>query len=77
MIRLKQSKEFAADLMVGSVRARDFVLRCGGEEMLVVLVEAGKMQALQVAETIRKKFAAEPLRVGDGQIYRQHRHRRL
>ncbi|MFZ2300853.1 MAG: diguanylate cyclase [Gallionella sp.] len=57
----------AADLVAGSVRAGDFVFRYGGEEMLVVLVEVNKAQALQVAETIRKKFSAEPLRVGDGQ----------
>jgi len=57
----------AADLVAGSVRAGDFVFRYGGEEMLVVLVEVDKAQALQVAETIRKKFSAEPLRVGDGQ----------
>lgn len=56
----------AADLVAGSVRAGDFVFRYGGEEMLVVLVEVNKEQALQVAETIRKKFAAEQLRVGEG-----------
>jgi diguanylate cyclase len=57
----------AADLVVGSVRAGDFVFRYGGEEMLIVLVEVDKNQALHVAETIRQRFAAEPLRVGDGQ----------
>lgn len=57
----------AADLVVGSVRAGDFVFRYGGEEMLIVLVEVDKTQALQVAETIRQRFTAEPLRVGDGQ----------
>ncbi len=57
----------AADLVTGSVRAGDFVFRYGGEEMLVVLVEVDKEQALQVAESIRQKFAAEPLRIGDGQ----------
>jgi diguanylate cyclase len=57
----------AADLVTGSVRAGDFVFRYGGEEMLVVLVEVDKEQALQVAESIRQKFVAEPLRVGDGQ----------
>lgn len=57
----------AADLVTGSVRAGDFVFRYGGEEMLIVLVEVSKEQALQVAETIRGKFASEPLRVGDGQ----------
>jgi len=57
----------AADLVVSSVRAGDFVFRYGGEEMLIVLVEVDRNKALQVAETIRQRFASEPLRVGDGQ----------
>lgn len=57
----------AADLVAGSVRAGDFVFRYGGEEMLVVLVEIDKDQALQVAESIRQRLAAGPLRVGEGQ----------
>ena len=57
----------AADMIVGSVRAGDFVFRYGGEEMLVVLVEIDKKQALLVAETIREKFAAESFRVGESQ----------
>ncbi len=55
----------AADLVTGSVRAGDFVFRYGGEEMLMVLVEIDREQALRVAENIRERFAAEPLRVGD------------
>ncbi|HYR05061.1 MAG TPA: diguanylate cyclase [Gallionella sp.] len=57
----------AAELVTSSVRAGDFVFRYGGEEMLVVLVEIGRDQALRVAENIRLRFVAEPLRVGDGQ----------
>lgn len=57
----------AADLIVGSVRAGDFVFRYGGEEMLVVLVEIDKDHATLVAENIRGKFASESLRVGDEQ----------
>lgn len=57
----------AADMISGSVRAGDFVFRYGGEEMLVVLVEIDKDQALLVAENIRQKFEAEPLRVGETQ----------
>lgn len=57
----------AADLVVSSVRAGDFVFRYGGEEMLIVLVEVDRDQALHVAEIIRQRFVAEPLRVGDGQ----------
>ena len=58
----------AADLVTSSVRVGDFIFRYGGEELLVVLVEIGKEQALNVAETIRERFAAEPLRVGDGKV---------
>lgn len=57
----------AADLVVSSVRAGDFVFRYGGEEMLIVLVEVDRDQALHVAETIRQRLDAEPLRVGEGQ----------
>jgi diguanylate cyclase len=56
----------AADLVTTSVRVGDFIFRYGGEELLVVLVEIDKDQAMYVAETIRARFAAEPLRVGDG-----------
>ncbi|OIR14705.1 diguanylate cyclase DosC [mine drainage metagenome] len=58
----------AADLVTSSVRVGDFIFRYGGEELLVVLVEIGREQALQVAETIRERFASEPLRVGDGKV---------
>lgn len=55
----------AADLVTASVRVGDFIFRYGGEELLVVLVEIDREKALTVAETIRERFAAEPLRVGD------------
>ncbi len=58
----------ASDLVTSSVRVGDFIFRYGGEELLVVLVEISKEQALQVAETIRERFAAEPMRVGDGKL---------
>lgn len=57
----------AADLVTNSVRVGDFVFRYGGEEIMIVLVEIDKEQALVVAENIRAKFAAEPLRVSDKQ----------
>lgn len=56
----------AADLVTSSVRVGDFIFRYGGEELLIVLVEISKEQALQVAEIIRERFSAEPMRVGDG-----------
>jgi diguanylate cyclase len=56
----------ASDLVTSSVRVGDFIFRYGGEELLVVLVEIDKQKALQVAETIRERFMAEPMRVSDG-----------
>lgn len=56
----------ASDLITSSVRAGDFVFRYGGEEMLIVLVEVGKDQAMRVADTLREKLAAEQMRVGNG-----------
>jgi diguanylate cyclase len=56
----------AADLVTAGVRVGDFIFRYGGEELLVVLVEIEKEQAKYIAESIRARFAAEPLRVGDG-----------
>jgi diguanylate cyclase len=56
----------AADLVTAGVRVGDFIFRYGGEELLVVLVEIEKEQAKYIAETIRARFAAEPLPVGDG-----------
>ena len=58
----------AADLVTSSVRVGDFIFRYGGEELLIVLVEISKEQALQVAEIIRERFAVEPMRVGDGKM---------
>jgi diguanylate cyclase len=55
----------AADIITAGVRVGDFIFRYGGEELLVVLVEIDKEQAKYVAETIRARFASEPLRVGD------------
>jgi diguanylate cyclase len=55
----------ASDLVTTSVRVGDFVFRYGGEEILIVLVEVNKEGALRVAETIREKFAAEQMRVGE------------
>lgn len=57
----------ASDLVTASVRAGDFVFRYGGEEILIVLVEVDKERALHVAESIREKFEAEQMHVGEDQ----------
>ena len=55
----------SSDLVTGSVRAGDFVFRYGGEEILIVLVEVDKERAMRVAETIRAKFVAEQMHLGE------------
>lgn len=59
--------QHAADMVTANVRVGDFVFRYGGEELLVVLVEVDMEQALQVAETIRERFATDTIRVNDTQ----------
>ncbi len=53
--------QHVAGLLTHSVRSSDYVFRMGGEEFLVVLVGAGRAQALQVAEKLRKRISEQPL----------------
>ncbi|MDP5292332.1 GGDEF domain-containing protein [Oceanimonas sp. CHS3-5] len=55
-----------ASLVAGSVRSSDFCFRYGGEELLVVLVEAGADNALAVAEKVRDKLMNSELSLPDG-----------
>jgi diguanylate cyclase (GGDEF)-like protein len=48
-------------------RVNDFVARYGGEEFAVVLVDAPKLTAFQVAEKLRERVAAHPFPHADGQ----------
>jgi diguanylate cyclase (GGDEF)-like protein len=47
-----------ADILVRSVRGSDMVVRYGGEEFLVILLDTDAEQASQVAEKIRSEVAA-------------------
>lgn len=47
-----------AEILAKSVRGSDLVVRYGGEEFLVVLLDADAEQAVQVAEKIRGEVAA-------------------
>ncbi|PSJ44677.1 GGDEF domain-containing protein [Zobellella taiwanensis] len=55
-----------ANLVAGAVRSSDFTFRYGGEELLVVLVEAEPAKALEIAEKIREKVAANRLQLPEG-----------
>lgn len=55
-----------AGLLADSVRSSDFCFRYGGEELLVVLVEAGAEQALVVADKVRDKLMNSELSLPDG-----------
>jgi len=46
--------EQLAGIMISSVRATDFVVRYGGEEFVILLPETRLVDALQVAEKLRK-----------------------
>jgi len=56
-----------ATLMTESVRPSDFVFRYGGEEMLLILVEADAATAEQVAESIRAKVAQARIQAPGGE----------
>ena len=51
-------------LLQNCVRGGDFVFRYGGEELLVLMVEATEAQALGVAEKIRQRMATTPFLIG-------------
>jgi diguanylate cyclase (GGDEF)-like protein len=46
-----------ADILVKSVRGSDLVIRYGGEEFLIILLDSGADDAVKVAEKIRVKVA--------------------
>ncbi len=60
-------RETAATL-TECVRKTDFVLRFGGEEFLVLLVDVEEGEALTIAEKIRTTLAAKKLKVPDGTL---------
>ncbi|SPU50438.1 diguanylate cyclase [Bordetella trematum] len=55
-----------ASLISTYSRGGDYTFRLGGEEFLVVLVDATAQQALQVAESLRLRLADKPMSLPDG-----------
>lgn len=55
-----------ASVLSESVRASDILGRWGGDEFSVILPETDKTQAFAVAEKLRSKVEAVPIRVTDG-----------
>lgn len=54
-----------SELMLGSVRASDFIFRMGGEEFLIVLAHCQHIQAASTAEQIRTKVFNYDFRLPD------------
>ena len=55
-----------AEVIFEHIRPSDFLFRYGGEEFLLVLVEADRNHSYQVAENIRLAFEARQLNVAEG-----------
>lgn len=55
-----------ASLIATYSRGGDYTFRLGGEEFLVVLVDASGAQAVQVADKLRRRIAEKPMTLPDG-----------
>lgn len=63
-----QALQTLARVIQSSLRDADSAYRYGGEEFSVLLPETGLDAAAQLAERLRERFAATPLRLATGQI---------
>jgi diguanylate cyclase (GGDEF)-like protein len=61
-----QALKTFSSLVTKRLRASDLVGRIGGEEFLVVLPETSGIEAVNVAEDLRKALASEPILPGAG-----------
>lgn len=55
-----------ANLLSDNIRASDYVFRYGGEEFLIVLVEAGQSEAYMLLERIRRIVSSTPFEAVSG-----------
>lgn len=55
-----------AGLVRALLRRSDVLARYGGEEFAVILPQAGREEALEIAERVREHIAAAPVAIGDG-----------
>ena len=56
--------QHVAGLLLGAVRATDYVCRYGGEEFAIILPETNLGQALAMAERTRSSIEARPVNLG-------------
>ncbi|WP_457643116.1 diguanylate cyclase [Persephonella sp.] len=57
-----------ADILKRSVRESDYVIRYGGEEFLIILIDVQKGKSIEVAEKIRKLVEGSYINAGDVKI---------
>ena len=57
-----------AETIKSSVRSSDLAARYGGEEIAVVLPGADAKQAAKIAEELRKRVSATPMRVQEVEV---------
>lgn len=59
-----------ANILRSSLRASDLVFRYGGEEFLVLLMDAKKDTAVMIAEKIRANVASTQFHLGESNIHK-------
>lgn len=57
-----------AEIILSCSRSSDFVFRYGGEEFLIILIEADQHCAVENAERLRKRIESQPLTLPDGSV---------